>query len=63
MLFLKLGGLLVVWGPLEFASSQKEGTTVQSDLDGISRIHFRENIEEKVLDIQRELEAVGLLRG
>ena len=40
----------------------KDGTTVQSDIDGISRIHFRENIEEKVLDLQRELEAIGLLR-
>lgn len=40
----------------------KNGTTVQSDIDGISRIHFRENIEEKVLEIQRELEAAGLLK-
>jgi predicted nucleotide-binding protein len=39
----------------------KEGTTVQSDIDGISRIHFRDNIEDKVLDIERELKAVGLL--
>ena len=39
----------------------KEGTNVQSDIDGISRIHFRDNIEEKVLEIQRELEAVGIL--
>jgi hypothetical protein len=40
----------------------KDGTTVQSDIDGISRIHFRENIEEKVLEIQRELDAAELLR-
>ena len=39
----------------------KDGTTVQSDIDGISRIHFRDNVEEKVLDIQRELDAVGIL--
>lgn len=39
----------------------KDGTTVHSDIDGVSRIHFRENVEEKVIDIQRELEAVGLL--
>jgi predicted nucleotide-binding protein len=39
----------------------KDGATVQSDLDGISRIHFHDNIEEKVLEIQRELEAVRLL--
>ena len=36
----------------------KDGATVQSDIDGISRIHFRENVEEKVLEIQRELDAV-----
>ena len=40
----------------------KDGTTVQSDIDGISKIDFRENIEEKVLEIQRELEAAKLLR-
>ena len=39
----------------------KKGTVVHSDIDGISRIHFNENIEEKMLEIQRELEAVGLL--
>lgn len=36
----------------------KDGATVQTDIDGISRIHFRENVEEKVLEIQRELDAV-----
>ena len=40
----------------------KEGTTVHSDIDGISRIHFHENVEEKVLEIQKELDASGLLR-
>jgi hypothetical protein len=39
----------------------KEGTEVHSDIDGISRIVFRYSVEEKVIDIQRELEAVGLL--
>jgi len=38
----------------------KAGTRVQSDIDGISRIEFRDNIEEKVLDIEAELVAVGL---
>ncbi|VGO23334.1 TIR domain-containing protein [Pontiella sulfatireligans] len=38
----------------------KDGATVQSDIDGISRIQFQNNIEEKVLEIQRELEAIGL---
>ena len=40
----------------------KDGATVQSDIGGISRIHFRENVEEKVLEIQRELDAVQLPR-
>jgi predicted nucleotide-binding protein len=40
----------------------KNGATVQSDIDGISRIHFRDNVEEKVLEIHRELEAVGILK-
>ena len=40
----------------------KEGAIVQSDINGISRIHFRDDIEEKVLDIQKELEAVGLVK-
>ena len=38
----------------------KEGTEVHSDIDGISRVVFRESVEEKVIDIQRELAAVGL---
>jgi predicted nucleotide-binding protein len=39
----------------------KKGTIVHSDIDGISRIYFNDNIEDKVIEIQRELEAVGLL--
>ena len=38
----------------------KEGTEVHSDIDGISRVVFRDSVEEKVIDIQRELVAVGL---
>jgi hypothetical protein len=38
----------------------KDGATVQSDIDGISRIHFRDNVEEKVIEIQREIDAFGL---
>lgn len=33
----------------------KEGTHIHSDLDGVSRIQFRENIEDKLLEIEREL--------
>ena len=41
----------------------KGETTVQSDIDGISRIHFRDNVEEKVIEIQGELMAVGLCKA
>ena len=40
----------------------KDGTYVHSDIDGISRIGFRDNIEEKVIDIQKELQAVGIIK-
>ena len=39
----------------------QSGTQVHSDLDGISRVEFVTTVEEKVLDIERELEAAGLL--
>lgn len=39
----------------------KEGTQIHSDIHGVSRIQFRDNIEEKVLEIQRELNACGLI--
>ena len=40
----------------------KPSTIVQSDLEGISRIHFDENVQDKLLDIERELRAVGILQ-
>ncbi|MDD1757775.1 MAG: nucleotide-binding protein [Methanotrichaceae archaeon] len=39
----------------------KEGTKIHSDLDGVSRIQFREDINEKVVEIQRELQAAKLI--
>jgi predicted nucleotide-binding protein len=39
----------------------KEGTQIHSDIDGISRIQFRDNVEEKFLQIQGELTACGLI--
>ncbi len=39
----------------------KKGTELHSDLDGISQITFVESVEEKFLDIERELQAAGLL--
>ncbi len=38
----------------------KKGTKLHSDLDGISRIEFSDSVEEKVIDIERELTAAGL---
>jgi predicted nucleotide-binding protein len=40
----------------------KEGTQIHSDIDGVSRIQFRDNIEEKILQIKNELEACGLIK-
>jgi predicted nucleotide-binding protein len=39
----------------------KEGTVIHSDLHGVSRIQFRDNVEDKYLEIQRELRAAGLI--
>ena len=39
----------------------KHGTKIHTDYDGVSRIQFKESIEEKFLDIQEELNAAGLL--
>ena len=39
----------------------KKGTKIHSDLDGIGRIEFNENVEEKVTDIRNELRAAGIL--
>lgn len=37
----------------------KKGTKIHSDLDGVGRIEFRESVEEKIVDIERELTAMG----
>jgi predicted nucleotide-binding protein len=39
----------------------KEGTKIHSDIDGVSRIQFRDNVEEKYLEIQRELAAARMI--
>jgi hypothetical protein len=39
----------------------KKGTKIHSDLDGIGRIEFNKNVEEKVTDIRNELRAAGIL--
>jgi predicted nucleotide-binding protein len=38
----------------------KEGTQVHSDLDGVSRIQFIRSVEEKVIEIERELAAANI---
>lgn len=39
----------------------KKGTQIHSDLAGVSRIEFNDSVEEKVLEIERELRAAGLI--
>jgi predicted nucleotide-binding protein len=38
----------------------REGTTLHTDLEGITRIEFTRSVEEKTLEIEAELEAAGL---
>lgn len=40
----------------------KAGTKIHSDLDGVSRIEFQENVGEKIEEIERELVEAGLLQ-
>jgi hypothetical protein len=40
----------------------KEGTEIHSDLDGISRIVFRDSITDKYLEIESELKSAGLIK-
>jgi len=39
----------------------KKGTKIHSDLDGIIRIEFDNSIEEKIVEIERELKAANLI--
>jgi predicted nucleotide-binding protein len=39
----------------------KEGTKIHSDLDGVSQVRFAENVEERFLQIQQELQAAKLV--
>jgi predicted nucleotide-binding protein len=39
----------------------KEGTKIHSDLDGISRIEFKDSVEEAAPQLEGELKAAGLL--
>ena len=39
----------------------REGSRIHSDLDGVLRIQFRESVEEKLGEIERELRAAGLI--
>lgn len=41
----------------------KEGTKVPSDLDGVSTIQFKESFEEKIVEIEKELRAAGILEN
>ncbi len=57
----ELGWLYAHLGRSRVVILLKDGTKLHSDLEGISRIGFRDSIEEKVLEIERELMAVGLI--
>jgi hypothetical protein len=40
----------------------KKGTQIHSDLEGVSRIEYIDSVEEKILDIEKELKAARLIR-
>lgn len=40
----------------------KKGTKIHSDLDGISRVEFVNSIEERVVEIEKELLEAGILK-
>ena len=39
----------------------KQGTKLPSDLDGITRIEFRHSVDDTIIEIEKGLEAAGLL--
>ncbi len=39
----------------------KKGTKIHSDLEGINRIEFIDSVEEKVAELEKELQAAGLI--
>jgi len=39
----------------------KQGTDIHSDISGVNRIEFRDNVEEAFIKIQKELKSSGLL--
>jgi predicted nucleotide-binding protein len=39
----------------------RAGTEIHSDLHGVSQIRFDDNVEDKFLEIQRELQAAGMV--
>ena len=41
----------------------KKGTKLHSDLDGISRVEFDDNVDLKANEVRRELKDVGILHG
>jgi len=57
----ELGWFVGRLGKHRVAILLKEGTEIHSDIHGVSRIQFRDNVEEKSLEIERELGACGLI--
>jgi len=40
----------------------KKGTKIHTDLEGVNRIEFNESVEEKIIEIERELKAAGIIK-
>ena len=57
----ELGWFWAKLGPKKILMLLKKGTKTHSDLDGVLRKDFNESVEEKFLDIKRELQAAGVI--
>lgn len=57
----ELGWFFAQLGRENVCILSKKGTAIHSDLDGINRVDFRESIEEVILQIERELQACGVI--
>ena len=57
----ELGWFIGRLGRSRVAILLREGTRLHSDLDGIAQIRFTGSVDDKFLDIRRELEGAGLV--
>lgn len=57
----ELGWFWAKLGPKKVLMLLKKGTKIHTDLDGVLRKDFTESVEERFLDVKRELQAAGII--